>query len=115
MNNSFRHGAGINKGVKMKKLLKWLVKKFVTKDALKAAIHAANKHVAEKPANERTQQIMAYGEDASSLTAAYLRAYTNDGRIDDAERAEIDALCDATLDKYLSDSALEAAIEAIVK
>lgn len=99
----------------MKTLLVWLIKKFVTKNALKAAIHAVNKRIAEKPASERTQQIMAYGEDASALTAAYLKAYTNDGRIDDAERAEIDALCDATLDKYISDSALEAAIEAIVK
>lgn len=99
----------------MKTILKRLIKKFVTKDALKAAIHAANKRIAEKSASERTQQIMAYGEDASSLTAAYLKAYTNDGRIDDAERAELDALCDVTLDKYISDSALEAAIEAIVK
>lgn len=99
----------------MKTLLKWLVKKFVTKDALKAAIHAANKRIAEKPASERAQQIMAYGEDASALTAAYLKAYTDDGRIDEAERAEIDALCDATLDKYISDDALEAAIGAIVK
>jgi hypothetical protein len=99
----------------MKKLLVWLVKKFVTKNTLKAAIHAANKSIAEKPASERTQQIMEYGEDASTLTAAYLRAYTNDRRIDDAERAEIDALCDATLDKYLTDGALESAIEAIVK
>lgn len=99
----------------MKTLLKWLIKKFVTKDAIKAAIHAANKRVAEKAATERTQQIMAYGEDASTLVAAYLKAYTNDGRIDDDERAGIDALCDATLDKYISDSALETAIEAIVK
>ena len=99
----------------MKTLLKWLIKKFITKDALKAAIHAANRRIAEKSASERTRQIMAYGEDASSLTAAYLKAYTNDGRIDDAERADLDALCDATLDKYISDTALEAAIEAIVK
>lgn len=99
----------------MKKLLVWLVTKLITKDALKAAIHAANKRVAEKAANERTQQIMGYGEDASTIVAAYLKSYTNDGRIDDAERAEIDALCDATLDKYLSDDTLEVAIEAIIK
>ena len=99
----------------MKTLLKWLIKKFVTKDALKAAIHAANRRVAEKSVSERTQQIMAYDEDAYTLTAAYLRAYTNDGRIDDEERKEIDAICDATLDKYVSDSALDAVIEAIVK
>lgn len=99
----------------MKTLLKWLVKKFVTKDALKAAIHAANKRIAEKPASERTQQIMGYGEDASTIVAAYLKAYTNDGKIDDDERKEIDALCDATLDKYISDSALEAVVEAIIK
>lgn len=106
---------GLQKGKTMKTLLKWLIKKFVTKDALKAAIHAANKRVAEKSASERTQQIMGYGEDASALTAAYLKAYTNDGKIDDGERKEIDALCDAVLDKYISDSALEAAVEAIVK
>ena len=99
----------------MKPLLGWLVKKLITKNALKVAIHAANKRIAEKSASERTQQIMGYGEDASTLTAAYLKAYTNDGSIDEAERAEIDALCDATLDKYLSDDTLEAAIEAIVK
>jgi len=99
----------------MKKLLKWLMKKLITKDALKAAIHAANRRVAEKPASERTQQIMAYGEDASALTAAYLTAYTNDGKIDDDERSKIDALCDATLDKYVSDSAMEAFVEAIVR
>lgn len=99
----------------MKTLLVWLVKKFITKDALKAAIHAANKRIAEKPASERTQQVMAYGEDAAALTAAYLKSYANDGRIDDAERAEIDALCDATLDKYLSDDTLGAAIEAVIK
>ena len=90
----------------MKTLLVWLVKKFITKDALKAAIHAANKRIAEKPASERTQQVMAYGEDVAALTAAYLKAYANDGRIDDAERAEIDAQCDATLG---------AAIEAVIK
>ena len=106
---------GLQKGKTMKTLLKWLIKKFVTKDALKAAIHAANKRVAEKSASERTQQIMGYGEDASALTAAYLKAYTNDGKIDDDERKAIDDLCDATLDKYVSDSALEAVVEAIVK
>lgn len=99
----------------MKTLLKWLIKKFVTKDALKAAIHAANKRIAEKPASERTQQTMGYGEDASVLTAAYLKAYANDGKVDDDERKEIDALCDATIDKYISDSALEAVVEAIIK
>ena len=99
----------------MKALLVWLVKKLITKNAIKAAIHAANKRIAEKSASERTQQIMGYGEDASTLTAAYLKAYTNDGIIDDAERATIDSLCDATLDKYLSDDTLESAIEAIVK
>lgn len=99
----------------MKTLLVWLVKKFITKDALKAAIHAANKRIAEKPASERTQQVMAYGEDVAALTAAYLKAYANDGRIDDAERAEIDAQCDAMLDKYLSDDTLGAAIEAVIK
>lgn len=99
----------------MKSLLAWLVKKLITKNSLKAAIHAANKRVAEKSASERTQQIMVYGDDASTIVAAYLKAYTNDGKIDDAERAEIDAKCDAMLDKYLSDDTLANVIEEIVK
>lgn len=99
----------------MKSLLAWLVKKLITKNSLKAAIHVANKRVAEKSASERTQQIMVYGEDASTIVAAYLKAYTNDGKIDDAELAEIDSKCDAMLDKYLSDDTLANVIEEIVK
>ena len=92
-----------------------MVKKLITKNSLKAAIHVANKRVAEKSASERTQQIMVYGEDASTIVAAYLKAYTNDGKIDDAELAEIDSKCDAMLDKYLSDDTLANVIEEIVK
>ena len=99
----------------MKSLLAWLVKKLITKNSLKAAIHVANKRVAEKSASERTQQIMVYGEDASTIVAAYLKAYTNDGKIDDAELAEIDSKCDAMLDKNLSDDTLANVIEEIVK
>lgn len=99
----------------MKSLLKWLVKKFVTRDALKSAIHELNRKVAEKSAPDRARQIMGYGEDAAALTAAYLKAYADDGQVDDAERANIDAQCDALVDKYVSDGALDAAVDALIK
>lgn len=99
----------------MKKLLKWLIKKFVTRDALKAAIHELNKRVAEKSAPDRARLIMGYGEDAAALTAAYLNAYADDGRVDNAERAAIDAQCDGLVDKYVSDDALDAAVDALIK
>lgn len=99
----------------MKSLLKWLVKKFVTRDALKAALHELNRKVAAKSAPDRARQVMGYGEDAAAVTAAYLKAYADDGRVDDAERASIDALCDGIVDKYVTDDALGAAVDAIIK
>ena len=99
----------------MKKLLKWLIKKFVTRDALKAAIHELNKRVAEKSAPDRARLIMGYGEDAAALTTAYLEAYANDGRIDADELAALDARCDAVIDKYVTDKVVSSIIDAIIK
>ena len=82
----------------MKTLLRWLVKKFITKQDIKNAVHAANARLAKREAGER-----------------YLEAYANDGKIDDAERAVLDAKCDSVIDKYVSDEAVEGIIDAIIK
>lgn len=99
----------------MKTLLRWLVKKFITKQDIKNAIHSANARLAKREAGERTQTVMGWGEDASQIVAGYLEAYANDGRLDDAERAGLDAKCDAVIDKYVTDEAVEAIIDAIIK
>ena len=99
----------------MKTLLKWFVKKFITKQDIKNAIHVANARLAKREAGDRVQKVMAWGEDASQLVAGYLEAYADDGKIDDAERAAIDAKCDAVLDKYVSDETVEDIIDAIIK
>lgn len=97
----------------MKKLVKWAVKKFVKADKIKASIHAANKKLAEKEAGSRAAEIMGYGNDASEVVAAYLNAYADDGKMDDAERSLVDATCDRMVDKYLSDAKVEAIVDAI--
>ena len=99
----------------MKTLLRWLVKKFITKQDIKNAVHAANARLAKREAGERTQTVMGWGEDASQIVAGYLEAYANAGKIDDAERAVIDSKCDVVIDKYVSDEAVEAIINAIIK
>lgn len=99
----------------MKTLLRWLVKKFITKQDIKNAVHAANSRLAKREAGERAQTVMGWGEDASQIVAGYLEAYADDGRIDDTERAGLDAKCDAVIDKYVTDEAVEAIIDAIIK
>ena len=99
----------------MKTLLRWLVKKFITKQDIKNAIHSANARLAKREAGERTQTVMGWGDDASQIVAGYLEAYANDGKIDDEERAVLDAKCDSVIDKYVSDEAVEAIIDAIIK
>ena len=99
----------------MKTLLRWLVKKFITKQDIKNAVHAANARLARREAGDRAQTVMGWGEDASQILEGYLKAYADDGRIDDEERAALDARCDAIVDKYVSDKAVEAIIDAIIK
>lgn len=99
----------------MKTLLKWLVKKFITPQDIKNAVHAANARLANRAATERTRQIMGYGEDASTIVAGYLEAYANDGRIDADELAALDARCDAVIDKYVTDKVVSSIIDAIIK
>jgi hypothetical protein len=97
----------------MKTLVKWAIKKFVSKERIKDAIHAANAKLKEKETTARTAEIMGYGEDASEVIAAYLNAYANDGKMDDAEAAAVDAACDAVVDKYLDDDRLDRIVDAL--
>ena len=53
----------------MKTLLRWLVKKFITKQDIKNAVHAANARLAKREAGERAQTVMGWGEDASQIVA----------------------------------------------
>lgn len=97
----------------MKTIVKWAVKKFAKADKIKEAIRAANKKLAEKEAGSRAAEIMGYGNDASEVVAAYLTAYADDGKMDDAERAKCDAKCDEMVDKYLSDAKIDAIVDAL--
>lgn len=97
----------------MKTLIKWAVKKFVSAERVKDAIHAANAKLKAKEATARTAEIMGYGEDASEVIAAYLNAYANDGKMDDAEAATVDAACDAVVEKYLNDERLDKIVDAL--
>lgn len=98
----------------MKTLIKWVVKRYANKAAIKEAIHAANATLAQKEASERTAKITDIGNDVAELTGVYLNAYANDGKIDDAELAAIDAKCDATVDKYVSDATIDALIDKLI-
>lgn len=97
----------------MKKLLKWLVSSLVTKERLKKAIHKANAKLADKPVDEANAKTIGVGEDAATTLALYMKGYANDCKIDDAERAEIDANDDALVDKYWKQDAVDAFIDGL--
>lgn len=95
----------------MKALVKWFVKKIAKMQKVKDAIRAANDNLAQKEAGERATKIMEYGNDVSETVAVYLEAYANDGKIDDAELAKINAQTDKMVDKYLSDERIDLIVD----
>ena len=95
----------------MKTLLKWAIRKFANNAKLKDAIRKANANLAKKEAGERATKIMGYGNDASETVAVYLEAYANDGKIDEAELAKINAQTDKMVDKYLSDERIDLIVD----
>lgn len=99
----------------MKTLVKWFVKRYVKTATIKEYVHKANAAIAKKEVSERVAAISGYSNDASALAAVYLKAYSDDGKMSDAERAECDAKCDELLDKYLTDAKLEALVEGLFK
>lgn len=97
----------------MKTLIKWFVKHYVSKDTLKAAIHAANESLAKVEVDEAKTKVMDVANDASGLVGAYLTGYVDNGRIDPDELDAVNAACDAVVDKYVSDKAVEKFIDKV--
>lgn len=95
----------------MKTLVKWFVKHYVSKDTLKAAIHAANESLAKVEVNEAKAKVISVANDVSSTVGAYLTGYADNGRIDPDELDHVNAACDAVVDKYVSDKTVETFID----
>lgn len=99
----------------MKTLVKWFVKRYVTADAVKSAVHAANATLKERVAlSDGKAKVVAVGNDVAEVTAAYLSAYADDGRItDEAELAAVNAACDAIVDKYVTSELVDATLDRV--
>ena len=97
----------------MKTLIKWFVKHYVSKDTLKAAIHAANESLAKVEVDEAKTKVLSVANDVSDVVGAYLPGYADNGRIDPDELEQVNATCDSIVDKYVSDKAVETFIDKI--
>ena len=97
----------------MKTLIMWFVKHYVSKNTLKAAIHAANESLAKVEVDEAKTKVIGVANDVSDLVGVYLTGYADNGRIDPGELDEVNARCDAVVDKYVSDKTVEAFIDKI--
>ena len=97
----------------MKTLIKWFVKNYVSKDTLKTAIHAANESLAKVEVDEAKTKVLSVANDVSDVVGAYLTGYADNGRIDPEELDQVNATCDAIVDKYVSDKAVETFIDKI--
>lgn len=100
----------------MKTLIKWFVKKYVSKEAIKEYIHSANASLREKVAvGDGKQKIVEVGNDVAEVVGVYLSVYADDGKItDDAEEAKVNAACDVAIDKYVSDEVIDALLNKII-
>jgi len=97
----------------MKTLIKWFVKHYVSKNTIKAAIHAANESLAKVEVDEAKTKVLAVANDVSDVVGAYLTGYADNGRIDPGELEVVNDRCDAMVDKYVSDATVEAFIDKI--
>ena len=95
----------------MKTLIKWFVKHYVSRDTLKAAIHAANESLAKVEVDEAKTKVLDVANDVSNTVTAYLNCYADDGRIDAEELDSVNAHCDFLVDKYVSDKTLASLID----
>ena len=95
----------------MKTLVKWFVKRYVTNKAVKEAVHTMNASFAAKVEVEGKEKVISVANDASACVAARLEGFADDGKIDDAELAAINAQDDVVIDKYLSDERIDALID----
>lgn len=99
----------------MKTLIKWFVKRYMTADAIKEYVHAANAALKERVAlSDGKAKVVAVGNDAAELTAAYLAAFADDGKItDETELAAVNAACDAAIDKYVTDALVDGVLDRV--
>lgn len=99
----------------MKTLVKWFVKRYMTADAIKEYVHAANASLKKRIVlgGDKTK-VVAVSNDVAALTAAYLVAFADDGKItDEAELAAINAACDEAIDKYVTDALVDGVLDRV--
>lgn len=97
----------------MKTLVKWFLKRYLTNEAVKKGVHGLNAKFAEKVKVEGKEKVVDVANDASECVGARLEAFKDDGKIDPAELARINAVDDAKIDKYASDEKIAAFIDSI--
>ena len=97
----------------MKTLVKWFLKHYLTNAAVKRGVHELNARFAEKVKIEGKEKVVDVANDAAECAAVRLESFKDDGKIDDAERAEIDANDDALVDKYWKQDAVDAFIDGL--
>lgn len=98
----------------MKTLLKWFVKKCVSRETLKNGIHAMNAKLAKRKFDERQAKVLDIANDVSEVTAAYCGAFA-DGVLEPDELDAVNVQCDSKIDKYVDDAMIDKVIDAIVK
>ena len=97
----------------MKTLVKWFLKHYLTNEAVKKGVHGLNAKFAEKVKVEGKEKLVDVANDASECVSTRLEAFKDDGKIDPAELARINAVDDAKIDKYASNDNIAAFIDAI--
>jgi hypothetical protein len=102
---------GKKKGKKMKTLVKWFVKKYITNATVKETVHKMNANFAAKVKVEGKEKVISVANDASACIAARLEGFADDGKIDETELAAINAADDVVIDKYLSDEQISAFLD----
>ncbi|MBQ4199125.1 MAG: hypothetical protein II649_04510 [Kiritimatiellae bacterium] len=84
------------------KLLEWAFEYLLTKETAKKLAHALNAKLAEKAALDGGKtRIAGYLRDGMATMAVYSGAVADDGKISEAELANLNAQTDALIDKYM--------------
>lgn len=97
----------------MKTLVKWFLKHYLTNAAVKRGVHELNAKFAERVKIEGKEKVVDVANDVSECVGVRLESFKNDGKIDPAELAKINAVDDEKIDKYASDEKIAAFIDAV--
>lgn len=95
----------------------WMVKRFLTVDTIKTVVRKANAKLAEKvriESDERKKVIATAGE-IGDVAALYLKGYSNDGALDEAETEAINEAELALIDKYIDKDVLDGIVDSLLK